>query len=89
MRTASLRKVRIHLVAPAIFFACLLAFRLRLPNEHHEDFRHIFPVLVLFCLGYVKSIEHFGRRSKIFRHAGVAVGLLMVTSSVAFFVRAP
>jgi len=89
MRTASLRKVRIHLVAPAIFFAFLLAFRLRLPNEYHEDFRHIFPVLVLFCLGYVKSIEHFGRRSKIFRHAGVAVGLLMVTSSVAFFVRAP
>jgi hypothetical protein len=89
LRASSLQKYRIYLVAPVILFAFLLAFRLRLPNEHHEDVRHIFPILPLFFLGYIKSVEQLGRRFNALRRAGVLVGLLMVTFSVAFFVRPP
>ena len=41
-------------------FAFLVAFRVRAPNEFHEDFRHIFPALVPLCLGYVKVFERLG-----------------------------
>jgi hypothetical protein len=87
--SASLRKYRVYLASPVILFIFLIAFRLRVPNEFHEDFRHIFPALVPFCLGYVKAVERLGRRSKVLYSAGVAVGLLMVSSSIAFFVRLP
>ncbi len=89
LRLASLQKHRIYFVAPVILLTFLIAFRLVVPNEYHEDFRHIFPALALFCLGYVKSVELLGRRSRILRHAGAAIGLLMVSSSIAFFLRAP
>jgi hypothetical protein len=89
MRGASLRKYRVYLGAAVIMFIFLLAFRIRLPNEFHEDFRHIFPALVPFCLGYATIVERLGRFSKILHYAGVAMGLLMVAASVAFFARIP
>jgi hypothetical protein len=84
---ASLRKYRVYLVSPVILFTFLIAFRLRVPNEFHEDFRHIFPALVPFCLGFAKAVEGLGQRSRVTRSAGIALGLLMVASSIAFFVR--
>lgn len=84
---SSLQKHRVYLASPVILFIFLIAFRLRVPNEFHEDFRHIFPALVPFCLGYAKDVERLGRRSKVPYSVGVAVALLMVSSSIAFFVR--
>jgi len=83
------RTTRVYAAAAAIMFLFLLAFRIRAPNEFHEDFRHIFPALAPFCLGYVAIVERLGRFRPWLRKAGIAVGLSMVAASVAFFVRLP
>ena len=89
MRGVCWRKYRAYVGATIIMFIFLLAFRIRVPNEFHEDFRHIFPALVPFCLGYATIVERLGRFSKVLHHTGVAIGLLLVASSVAFFVSIP
>jgi hypothetical protein len=89
LRGVSLRKYRVHLVSVVVLFVSLVAFRLRLPNEFHEDFRHIYPVLVPFCLGYVLMVQRLGRSSKLLQGAGVVLGLGMIASSAAFFARLP
>lgn len=84
-----LRRYRTYLAASIIMLSFLVAFRLRVPNEFHEDFRHIFPVLVPFCLAYARAVERMEHVSRWLRLSGTALGLLMVSLSLAFFVRAP
>ncbi len=88
LRGARLRKYRAYVVGAALMFAFLLAFRLRAPNEYHEDFRHIFPALVPFCLGYAGVVERMSRRSRVLGALGVVGGVAMVLASIAFFFRA-
>ncbi len=83
------RRYRVYLGASAALLACLVAFRLRAPNEFHEDFRHIFPALVPFCLGYTATVQRLGKVSRWLGGAGFALGLALVTASIAFFVRLP
>ena len=94
LRGESLRKYRVYLGATIIMFAFLVAFRIRAPNEFHEDFRHIFPALVPLCLGYATILDRVGRESRkpswLFqglRGAGIAMGLSMAAASAAFFAR--
>jgi hypothetical protein len=96
LRGGALRPYRVYLGGSLIMFAFLVAFRVRAPNEFHEDFRHIFPVLVPFCLGYAKIFERLGRSSGKpswllhgLRGAGIAVGVAMVLASAAFFAHLP
>jgi hypothetical protein len=86
---ASLRKYRAYIASVAIMVLFLLAFRLRAPNEFHEDFRHIFAALPPFCLCYAAVVVRLGRYSKVAHHAGVALALLMIALSIAFFARLP
>jgi len=96
LRGASWRRHRVYLGGTLIMFAFLVAFRVRAPNEFHEDFRHIFPSLVPFCLGYAKIFERLGRSSgkpswlrQGLRGTGIAVGLSMALASATFFARLP
>ena len=96
LRGGALRRYRVYLGGTLIMFAFLVAFRVRAPNEFHEDFRHIFPALVPFCLGYTKIFERLGRSSgkpswllQGLRGTGIAVGVAMVLASAAFFARLP
>jgi len=84
---ASLRENRVYLGSGALMVLFLLAFRLRAPNEFHEDVRHIFALLAPFCLGYVAIVGRLARYSKLLHYAGVALALLMMALSVAFFAR--
>jgi len=86
VRRAHVRKYRVYFGAAVTMFLFLAAFRIRAPNELHEDFRHIFPALVPFCLGYTVVVDRLGRYAEVLYFAGVAIALLMVVSSVAFFV---
>lgn len=81
----SLRQWRVYSVTPLIMLAFLVAFRVRAPNEFHEDFRHIFPALVPFCLAYASVVEKWGRSSRLLRYGGTTIGLLMAAASAAFF----
>ena len=90
------RRYRVYLGGTLIMFAFLVAFRVRAPNEFHEDFRHIFPSLVPFCLGYAKIFERLERSSgkpswllQGLRGTGIAVGLSMALASATFFARMP
>jgi hypothetical protein len=87
LRPPSLRRYRVYLAASVIMFMFLVGFRVLAPNEFHEDFRHIFPALALFCLGYAKTVERFGRSSKLLSYAGIAIAVAMTTTSLAFFLR--
>jgi hypothetical protein len=89
LRGVSFRVYRPYVVMSAVMFASLLAFRIARPNEYHEDFRHIFPVLVPFCLGYAKVVSRLGRFSPLLRQGGVWAALLMVAASIGFFARVP
>jgi hypothetical protein len=87
LRPPSLRRYRVYLAAPVIMFVFLVGFRVLAPNEFHEDFRHIFPALALFCLGYAKTVERFGRSSKLLSYAGIAIAVAMTITSLAFFLQ--
>jgi hypothetical protein len=89
LRGVHFRKYRAYVVTSALLVGLLLAFRIRLPNPHHEDFRHVFPLLVPFCLGYVAVVARLARIRPLLGKLGLAVGSAMVVASVAFFVRLP
>lgn len=87
LRAESLQKYRVYLAAPVISFVFLVGFRVLAPNEFHEDFRHIFPALAPFCIGYAKTVARFGHSSKGLSYAGTGIALAIVVSSLAFFLR--
>jgi hypothetical protein len=87
LRAESLQKYRVYLAAPIISFVFLVGFRILAPNEFHEDFRHIFPALAPFCIGYAKTVARYGRASKALSYAGTGAALALVGSSLAFFLR--
>jgi hypothetical protein len=89
MREVHFRRYRAYLGAAVIMFIFLVAFRIRPPNQFREDFRHSFPALVPFCLSYATIVERLGRVSRVLHQAGIAIGLLMVTSPVVSFARIP
>jgi hypothetical protein len=85
LRGVAWRRYRVYVTATFVMVLLLVAFRLRLPNPFHEDFRHVFPVLVPCCLGYVLVVERLGRFRPWLRALGIAVALSMVVSSALFF----
>jgi hypothetical protein len=87
LRNVRWRRYRVYLAGTVMMFLFLLAFRIRLPNPFHEDFRHVFAALVPFCLGYVGVVERLGRLHPLLRKAGIAIGLAMMAASAAFFAR--
>jgi hypothetical protein len=89
IRSVSWQKYRALVAAAASMLILLAAFRLLVPTPFHEDFRHIFPILVPVCLLYAKVVERLSRWSGVLHKAGIVLGLLMIASSVAFFVRVP
>jgi len=88
-KAASWREHRTLVIACASMLLFLAAFRIVLPTPFHEDFRHVFPVLVQFCLLYGKGVERIARWSSVAGKAGIGIGILMMAASVAFFLRLP
>lgn len=82
-----LARNRVYIASVAILFLFLVAFRVQAPNEFHEDFRHIFAALAPLVLGYSGIVGRLGRYSALLQAAGIAVGLLMMALSIAFFAR--
>ncbi len=89
LRGVPWRRYRVYAAAAVTMLAFLVAFRVRVPNEFHEDFRHVFALLVPFCLAYALVVDRARRGFRALYWAGVGIALLMIASSVAFFVRAP
>ena len=87
IRSVRWRRYRAIIGATASMFILLVAFHYIVPNPYHADLRHVFPVLVPLCLLYAKVVERLSRWSHVLHKAGIVIGLLMVASSVAFFVR--
>jgi len=89
LRGVPWRRYRVYAGAVAVMLVFLVAFRIRVPNEFHEDFRHVFAALVPFCLAYALVVDRLRRVSAALYWTGVGVGLSMIGASVVFFVRVP
>ena len=89
LRGVPWRRYRVYAAAVVTMLIFLMAFRIRVPNEFHEDFRHVFAILVPFCLAYALVVDRARRVSAALYWTGVGVALLMIGSSVLFFARAP
>ncbi len=89
VRSVDWPKYRALVIAASALLVLLVAFRMLVPSPFHQDFRHIFPILVPFCLVYAKVVERLRHWSVVLYGTGVAIGLLMIASSVAYFVRIP
>lgn len=89
VRAVRWQRYRAVVAAAASLLVLLVGLRFIVPTPFHEDFRHIFPVLVPLCLLYAKVVERLRRWSAVAHKVGIAIGLLMMASSVAFFVRVP
>jgi hypothetical protein len=87
LRPVPWRRYRVYAGGAVIMLIFLVAFRVRVPNEFHEDFRHVFAVLVPFCLAYALVVDRARRVSAALYWTGVGVALLMIGSSIAFFAR--
>ena len=83
------RRYRAVVLSSVCLLSFLIAFRIAIPTPFHEDFRHVFPLLVPFCLVHVKSVERIGSRSALLGKIGIGLGGLMAALSAAFFVRGP
>jgi hypothetical protein len=81
------RRYRAVVLSSACLLGFLAAFRMAIPTPFHEDFRHVYALLVPFCLVYAKSVERAGSRFAPVGKVGFGLGALMVAASVAFFVR--
>ena len=88
-RSVDWRKYRALGTAAGALLVLLLALRMLVPTTLHEDFRHIFPVLVPLCLVYAKVVERLKPWSPFLYRTGVAMALLMIASCATFFVRFP
>lgn len=89
VRPQSLQRYRALVLGSVCLLSFLAAFRMAIPTTFHEDFRHVFPLLVPFCLVYAKSVERIGNRSALLGKIGIGLGALMIAASTAFFVRVP
>jgi hypothetical protein len=87
LRRVPWRRCRVYACAVVIMLIFLVAFRIHVPNEFHEDFRHVFAVLVPFCLAHALVVARLRRVSGALYWAGLGVALLIIGSSVAFFAR--
>ena len=89
VRSVTWLKYRAIVMASGALLILLTAFRIILPTPFHEDFRHIFPILVPFCLLYAKVVERLRPWAVWLYRTGIGIALLMIASSVAFFARIP
>jgi hypothetical protein len=73
------------LVIGTAMLAGLAVFRLVIPSPHHNDFRHVFPLLVLSSLVYAKTVEAWRlRRPWLGMSARVCAVFFLVTSTLYF-----
>lgn len=66
--------------------AFLAAFKMMIPAPHHNDFRHVFPVLVPMAIVYAASVAAFRRRSRPVAVLGQAMAASFVALSIFYFV---
>lgn len=80
------RRLRPLGVCVALFIAFAMAFRALIPAPHHNDFRHVFPLLALGAVLFASAAASLARRWRPLRLAGYALALPFVGLSVVYFV---
>ena len=63
----------------------LAGFKALIPAPHHNDFRHIFPVLVPMAIVYAASIAAFRERSGFVAWLGQAMAVLFCGLTIFYF----
>jgi hypothetical protein len=86
--SVTLDEVRRHgvlLVASVAWLSLLVAFRLVFPTVYHEDFRHVFPLVIPASLFYAKVVDRYRRRQPALGWVGYGLCLTFLLLSVLFF----
>jgi 4-amino-4-deoxy-L-arabinose transferase-like glycosyltransferase len=71
-------------VALSVLF--LAGFKALIPAPHHNDFRHVFPVLVPMAIVYAASVAAFRKKSGLVAWLGNAMAGLFCALSIFYFV---
>jgi hypothetical protein len=82
---ARLRRYVPVLGMAAMFIAGLAVFRLVIPSPHHNDFRHVFPLLILASLMYAQTVKEWCRRRPWLGMGMRLLALFFLTTSVLYF----
>jgi hypothetical protein len=64
----------------------LAGFKALIPAPHHNDFRHIFPVLVPMAIVYAASVAAFRRRAPFVAWLGQGMAALFCALTIFYFV---
>ena len=88
LRSVERRRHRVLLGSIAMLIAFAMAFRILIPAPHHNDFRHIFALLVPAAVVYASAtlrLERFGALGRACATVGVLVAAAQSATSVAYF----
>jgi hypothetical membrane protein len=83
---ARLRRYAPVLGIAAAFIAGLGVFRLVIPSPHHNDFRHVFPLLILTSLIYAQTANEWRRRRPWLGTGMRLLAVCFLATSVVYFV---
>ena len=83
---ARLRRYTPVLAIGVTMVAGLAVFRLVIPSPHHNDLRHVFPLLILASLLYAEAVEEWRRRLPWVGMGARLVAVLFLVTSTLYFV---
>lgn len=86
MRKGERRRFALIGLFVVLSVAFLAAFKMMIPAPHHNDFRHVFPVLVPMAIVYAGSVAAFRRRTRLVAVLGQAMAVSFVALSIFYFV---
>jgi hypothetical protein len=76
-------------VAPIAFFCAFLgmhiAFKVIIPSAHHNDFRLVYPVLIVGSLSYVLAVDGFSQRRPPVGYFGHLLAIPFLLMSIVYY----
>jgi predicted membrane-bound mannosyltransferase len=82
---AGLRRHGVLLVASAALVGSLIALRVLIPTPYHEDFRHVFPLVIPAGLLFAELVDRYRTRSPALAWVGYLLSVPLLLLSVLFF----
>lgn len=86
LERSMLRRYLAPITCALAFFFALVAFRVTVPHSHHSDFRMVYPMLAVGCLGFVMAVQWYRRRGSLWQHVGYGIAVAFVALSAIYWI---